>query len=61
MDHDEDSLETEVLKLTGLKDSINNVIKELNTLYDEPKNYKMSISLSRNPSSKEFNMIKAYL
>ena len=61
MDHDENSLETEVLKLTGLKDSINNVIQELKTLYDEPKNHKMSISLCRNPSSKEFSMIKAYL
>jgi preprotein translocase subunit Sss1 len=61
VDHDENSLETEVLKLTGLKDSINNVIKELKTLYDEPTNHKMSISLCRNPSSKEFSMIKAYL
>lgn len=50
-----------MLKLTGLKDSINDVINELNILFDEPKNHKMNITLCRNPSPKEFKMIKAYV
>jgi hypothetical protein len=50
-----------VLKLTGLKDSINAVISELNSLYADKKNHKMIISLSRNPSAKELGMIQAYI
>ena len=49
-----DSVHAEVLKLTGLRDSIQNVINELNNLYADKRNHKMSITLSRNPSTKEF-------
>ena len=50
-----------MLKLTGLKDSIDAVINELNSLYADKKNHKMLISLSRNPTAKEFVMIQAYI
>lgn len=50
-----------MLKLTGLKDSIDAVINELNSLYADKKNHKMIISLSRNPTAKELGMIQAYI
>ena len=47
--------------MTGLRDSIEKVKKELEILYADIKNHQLLMTLCRAPSDKEFGMIKAYI
>jgi hypothetical protein len=47
--------------MTGLRDSIEKVKKELEILYADIKNHQFLMPLCRAPSDKEFGMIKAYI
>ncbi len=50
-----------ILRLTGLQDSINTVLALLDSITNDPQNYKLQIPLIRNPKENEQEQIKQYL
>jgi hypothetical protein len=51
----------EVLKLTGFKEDIDQAIKDLTKLANDPLNFQVKSNLGRKATDNEMKMIQAYL
>jgi len=51
----------EVLTISGQRDQVDKVVKELEKLYIDDANHELKLTLSRHPTTKETQMIRTYV
>ena len=51
----------EVLTISGQRDQVDMVVKELEKLYNDDANHELKLTLSRHPTTKESQMIRSYV